>query len=139
MRNKLLITGMLAGLLTFGFVMVGCDHNSRPDKDAPPPDKSLVGEWYDSAASAAKLDKSGLRLTFTADGKVLFASDGEGNYSISYDNEEEPNKIITIKDSSGTTQKSIYSINGAALVITGTLSANAGTISAGSASYYKKQ
>jgi hypothetical protein len=82
MRNKLLITGMLAGLLTFGFVMFGCDHNSRP-VEGPPPGAELVGDWYDSQSNANAGIASGLKVRFGSDGNVLYiAEDASKSYTV---------------------------------------------------------
>jgi hypothetical protein len=60
MKSRLLSMGMLAGLLTFGLLMFGCDHNPRPwDGEPGGVDSNLVRTWYEGQNPALRFSNYG--------------------------------------------------------------------------------
>jgi hypothetical protein len=87
MKGRLLSMGMLAGLLTFALVMIGCDHNPRPwnGEAGGHVDKAIVGDWWylsgTSSTGTLSMTAGGeirennkLLYTFTAQGNIIMVN-----------------------------------------------------------------
>jgi hypothetical protein len=97
MKSRLLSMGMLAGLLTFGLLMFGCDHNPRPwDGEAGGRIASdLVRIWYNGESPAFQFSDDGEVTTnngkdwmpcTASGGKIKINYQGQivtGTYSVS--------------------------------------------------------
>jgi hypothetical protein len=133
MRKKLLLSGMLAWLLTFGLLVAGCDNDGDDDDGGggggSTLDTALVAKWYSSQA-AADAGTGTPVYEFKSDGTLVIGNSSLTGYTYSAAGGK-----ITLSYS-GTTlgTGANYAISGTVLTIS-----NAGTTSGLSAgTYYKK-